>query len=120
VAFSNDANCKIVFSLDENKVKGVTESVCRDVTCPSGRDSPKDVKIRQTSDDGWSIQNMQIQTYPASSDFITYSLDGKLTQFWVDGDNDDDPDTPVCTDGKWCNLMRVDVEGNPLHILLGP
>ena len=122
VILSYDTDCKIKFSLNENKVKGVVKSECRDVTCAFGIDSPKNVRIRQVSDDGWKIQKMQIQTYPGSLDFITYSLDGTNTQFWVDGDNNspygDGKNDPACTDGKWCNLMRVDPEGNPLHIIL--
>jgi hypothetical protein len=117
VIFSNDTNCKIEFSLNEHKAKGDENSVCHNVTCASGIDSPEEVRIRQASTDGWNIQKMQIQTYPGSSDFITYSLDGTNTQFWVDGDNNGGYDSPVCSDGQWCNLMRIDPDGNPLHII---
>ena len=122
VSFSNDGNCKIEFLLNENKVKGVAETQCLDVTCPSGINSPINVKIRQTStNDGWRIEKMEIQKFPGSSDFITYSLDGTLTQFWVDGNDDNDyGSTPACTDSEWCDLMRVDPDGNPLHIILKP
>ena len=119
VVFSNDADCKIEFLLNETKTKGVAQSKCRNVTCPYVT-HPKDVKISQASDDGWSIESLEIQTYPESSDYFTYSFDGKITQFWVDGNNDGDYSNPACTDGEWCNLMRVDSGGNSLDISLRP
>ena len=91
--------------------------MCQAIACPSVIDSPKNVNIRQASSDGWLIENMQLQTYPGSSDFITYSLDGQLSPFWVDGDDEGSYDSPACTNGKWCNLKTVGSDGNPIHIL---
>ena len=77
--------------LSGNKEKGDHKTECHDVTCPSVIDLPMRVRIRQNSSDGWGIEKMQVQRYPGSSEFITYSLNGS-TQFWVDGDGGYDGD----------------------------
>ena len=112
---SNDSKCNIRFLLSENKTKGDHKMECHDVTCPAAIDLPMSVRIRQNSSDGWGIDKMQVQRYPGSSEFITYSLNGS-TQFWVDGDGGyDGDDFPACEDAKWCNL---DVQGNPFHLII--
>ena len=96
VTFSNDTNCQIQFLLSGNKEIGGTKLDCNVVACPSGIDVPQYVRIRQDGDDGWFIENMQIQTYPGSLDFIAYSLDGQSPQFWVDGDTGNS-EFPYCS-----------------------
>ena len=56
---------------------------------------------------------MQIQTHPGSSDFIVYSLDRKISQFWVDGNTDSYGGIPKCDNGEWCALKKVDSTGDP-------
>ena len=107
VTLSNDPNCKILFSLSEDKGKGGSKLECSDVACTSGKDSPQFVRMRQDGTDGWFVEKMQIQTYPGSSDFITYSMNGQTTQFWVDGNSDTYDGYPACDDGKWCDLKTV-------------
>ena len=117
ITFSNDTNCQIQFLLSGKKDSGGTKLECNVVACPSGIDSPQHVRIRQDGDDGWFIENIEIQTYPGSLDFITYSLDGQIPQFWVDGDTGNSA-FPYCSNGKWCDLKIVDLTGNPFHITI--
>ena len=107
VTLSNEPGCQILFSLNTDKEKGDNKLVCNDVTCPSGKGSPQDVRIRQEGSDGWFLENMQMQTYPGSSNYITYSVDGQINQFWVDGNSDSYNGYPVCDNGKWCDLRVV-------------
>ena len=97
------------------KEKGGHKTECHDVICPSVIDLPMRVRIRQNSSDGWGIEKMQVQRYPGSSEFITYSLNGS-TQFWVYGNADGGADAfPVCDHAKWCNL---DAQGNCFHLII--
>ena len=105
--------------LSEDKEREAIKSECQEVSCPFGIDSPQLVNIRQNSTDGWGIEKMQIQKYPGSLEFVTYSLDGKDTKFWVEGDTSvGNLKLNNCEDGKWCPLKTVDVAGNPFHIIL--
>ena len=86
VSFSNDTNCQFQFWLSGTKEKGGTKLECNVAPCTSGIDFPHYVRMRQSGTDAWLIEKMQIQTYPGSSDFVVYSRDGQIPQFWVDGD----------------------------------
>ena len=114
---SEYSNCTLLFLLSTPKVQGDNGLECHNTTCFSGVGLTQHVRIRQNSSDGWAIEKMQIQTYPGSSNFNTYSLDGKSPSFWVDG-NTDTYDKPSCTDGNWCTLSLVDDKGNPIHIII--
>ena len=107
VTLSNEPGCQILFSLVLNKEKGDSKELCKDVTCPSGKGSPEDVRIRQEGTDGWFIDQMQLETYPGSSNFLTYSVDGQTNQFWVDGNSDSYDGYSFCDNGRWCDLRIV-------------
>ena len=107
VTLSDDPSCKILFTLSEDKANGGNKLECKDVACTSGKDSPQNVRMRQDGTDGWFLEKMQVQTYPGSSDFITYSLNGQITQFWVDGNSDGYDGYPACDNGEWCDLKTV-------------
>lgn len=56
---------------------------------------------------------MKIHKYPGSSEYQSYSIDGNHTQFWIDGNTNGVYDNlPRCVDGRWCDLQRIDLEGD--------
>ena len=107
VTLSNEPNCQILFSLSDDKEKGDSKLECKDVACPSGKGFPQDVEMRHLGNDGWFLEHLQIQSYPGSSDYISYSRDGQITQFWVDGNSDGYNGYPACDNGNWCDLKTV-------------
>lgn len=115
VTFSIESPCKVTFPLNGSKEKGKKESVCVELPCHPMLEAPKHVGIRQyqTSSDGWGIEKLEIQKYPGSSIYLTYSIDGERPQFWIDRDASASyNDLSTCTDGKWCALKISGVPGN--------
>ena len=118
VTLSDVPNCTMLFLIRGYKGTGSINTECQDAGCHSGIDTPQHVRIRQNSTDGWGIEKMEIQRYPGSSGFITYSLDGNHSQFWLDGNGVGD--VVGCEYGNWCSLKIVDIEGKHFHIIIQP
>ena len=116
VIFSDGPNCTIGFLLSGYKGTGFIKSECHDAACPSEIGTLQHVEIRQNSTDAWGIEKLELQEYPGSSNYISYSLDGNRSDFWVDGDNCGYEN--MCDYGKWCSLKIVNVEGNPVNIII--
>ena len=97
-----DKNCNVTFRLDAEKEKGDRKTICLHSCVPMLLDDFT-LKIRpygENANDGWKIELLEINGN-------RYSLDGKVSQLWVDGDKGGDYDAPLCSGGKWCILKKI-------------
>ena len=96
-------NCNVTFRLDAEKEKGDRNTICLH-SCVQMLLDDFTLKIRpygENANDGWRIELLEINDN-------RYSLDGKVPQFWVDGDKGGDYDSlPLCYGGKWCRLKKI-------------
>ena len=104
----------LLFDLDEPKTKGEEKRVCLIISSnsPPSEVLPEHVRIRQShSNDAWGVKSIQIQKYPGSAEYRTYSLDSNEKRFWTDGDSDCRSGTDgmsCCANGDWCELRMFD------------
>ena len=93
------------FVLSGKKNRGEEITLC-DKTCTDGNLENAIVKIQQKSWDGWGIEHIQVKDIHGNRS--PYSLDGKVKQFWVDGNKNGNYDgLSKCTWGKWCDLYKI-------------
>ena len=105
VSVTTDSGCTVDFVLSGKKNRGEETTVC-DKTCTDGNLENGIVKIQQKSWDGWGIEHIKIKDIHGTRS--SYSLDGKVKQFWVDGNKNGRYDgLSKCTWGKWCDLYKI-------------
>lgn len=105
VSIATDSGCAVNFVLSGKKNRGEETTVC-DKSCPDGNLENAIVKIQQKSWDGWGIEHIKIKDIDGNRS--PYSLDGKVMQFWVDGNKNGNYDgLSKCTWGKWCDLYKI-------------
>ena len=95
-------NCDITFWIDYEKVKGDRNTICLK-SCSKKPHDNYIVKIRtlgENANDGWKIELLEIND-------SRYSLDGKVPQFWIDGDKGGSYDAPLCFGEEWCELKKI-------------
>jgi len=106
VSITTDSGCTVDFVLSGKKNRGEETTVC-DKTCPDGNLENGIVRIQQKSWDGWGIEHIKIKDIHGTRS--SYSLDGKVKQFWVDGNKNGRYDgLSKCTWGKWCDLHKIE------------
>ena len=103
-----DPHCTMSFVLGGRKSKGGEKTIC-DKSCPAASLENAIVKIQQKSWDGWGIEEIVIKNALENlGDRAPYSLDGKVKQFWVDGNLNGNYDGLLkCSHGKWCDLKKI-------------
>ena len=115
------ANFTLLFKLDEVKNHGDTKTVCLDAPVCEACELvfPQTVRIRQYETyDAWEIKTLQIQKFPGSSKYLSYSLSKTEPRFLTDGDDNclekwgNEDLLPCCTNGRWCDLVMMDSDGN--------
>ena len=105
MSITTGSGCVMNFVLSGKKAKGEEKTLC-DKTCHDTNLENAIIKILQKSWDGWGVEHIEIKS--SSGSRAPFSLDGKVKQFWVDGNTNGKYDGLLkCTNGKWCDLKKI-------------